>query len=937
MNDSHYSFRAARWGLLLVLFVALMVVAASATPSAAAAPLRNPSPDGIWADVEETSFEVQGTRLIIPQRYRTVTAQADLLQAHLLAAPMEFTQAAENTIAVITLPLPDGSYQSFRLYESPVMAPELAAKFPTIRTYTAKGIDDVYASGRLDWTPKGFHAMIYSPGATFYIDPYSQGDITHYISYYKRDFVPAEDALFEELGPIDDGMQTPDAVEGGPISGPTLRTHRLAVATTGEYSIYHGGTVPLVMAEVVTAINRVTGVYEREIGIRLELIPNNDEIIYLNPATDPYTNNNGSTMLSENQANLDNVIGTANYDVGHVFSTGGGGVAYLNAVCSSTTKARGVTGLTNPIGDPFYIDYVAHEMGHQYGGNHTFNGNEGACAGNRNGATAYEPGSGSTIQAYAGICGSQNLQSNSDDYFHTISFQEMVNFTTVGGGSTCGTTISTGNNPPVVTVPAGGFTIPMDTPFELTGSADDPDGDPLTYAWEEFDLGPPGHPNSPVGNAPIFRSFDPVTTPTRTFPKMSDIVNNTQTIGEKLPTYARNLTFRLTARDNFVSPSAGGVSFAQVNFAVTADAGPFVVTSPNSNITWGIDTMQTVTWDVANTNVAPVNCTDVNILLSTDGGYTYPITLASSVPNTGSYPVVVPNNPTTTARVQVRCANNIFFDISNANFTIANVTPYAELSIGKTVEPAGEVAPGDTLTYTIVVTNSGNLDATTTISDEFSSALVNPVCDGVPGDLLITEDLAGPSVNSYECVAQVASDIGVVINKSVDQSEVEAGTAVTYTIEVSNPHDSVTLENVVVEDAGVNGCTPALDTPITLGPGESETYVCPNNVIEEDTTNTATATGVAVITNVASAESDEDPSTPITTDEVESLVAVEASASATVTIGDGTTGYMLYLPAVVSTAAEAAEAAQPYLLPTSLTFALAGAAVIFTNRRKSGK
>jgi hypothetical protein len=328
------------------------------------------------------------------------------------------------------------------------------------------------------------------------MDPYSQNDPLHYISYYKSDFSRPEDELLEELGPY--GEASPPEIEGGTTSGPTLRTHRLALATTGEYSIFHGGTKPLVMAELVTAVNRVSGIYEREVAIRLQLIANNDDVIFLNPATDPYTNNNGSAMLAENQTTLDTIIGAANYDIGHVFSTGGGGVAFLNAVCTNGIKARGVTGLSSPVGDPFYVDYVAHEMGHQYGGNHSFNGNAGACAGgNRNPSTAYEPGSGTTIMAYAGICSDQNIQSNSDDYFHTINFDEIVTYTTTGNGGSCGTTLATGNNPPSVNAGAGGFSIPIDTPFILTGSATDPNADPLTYNWEQFNLGPAGHPNNP--------------------------------------------------------------------------------------------------------------------------------------------------------------------------------------------------------------------------------------------------------------------------------------------------------------------------------------------------------------------------------------------------------------------------------------------------------
>ena len=512
--------------------------------------------------------------------------------------------------------------------------------------------------------------MVMTVSDMIFIDPYAKGDTYNYISYLKRDFKPANIEFHcEAINQDNINNQLPE--RKGPLAEGQLRTYRVAIGATGEYTIYHGGTVALGLAAVVTALNRVDGVYEREVSVRMVLVANNNLIIYTNASTDPYTNNNGSTMLSQNQTTCDNVIGSANYDIGHVFSTGGGGVAYVGCVCGSN-KAGGVTGLPAPIGDPFYIDYVAHEMGHQFGCYHTFNCATGSCGGgNRTASSAYEPGSGATIMAYAGICSPNDLQTNSDAYFLSKSLDAILSFTS-GSGNSCAQVTSNGNHNPVVTVGAGGNTIPISTPFSLTGSATDADNDSLTYCWEEYDLGAAGNWNAPVGTAPIFRSFTPITSGTRIFPKLSSLLNNTQFIGEIMPTYTRALSFCLVARDN--KTGGGGVGFNFISYNVTSTAGPFLVTSPNTAVTLNANTPQTITWDVANTNIAPVSCLNVNIKLSTDGGNTFPITLISNTPNDGSQVVNLPMVSTTTARIKVEAADNIFFDISNTNFTITTVS-----------------------------------------------------------------------------------------------------------------------------------------------------------------------------------------------------------------------------------------------------------------------
>ena len=630
----------------------------------------------LWNDVQEESIIINKNRLIIPDSYRTLRLDFTGVKSLLQNAPKEENVRVQHSSFIISLPMPNGEFQQFKIVESPIMAEELGDKYHEIKTYLGQGINDKTATVRFDYTHKGFHAMILSVNGSVFIDPYSQYETEFYLSYFERDFSPKDNRLdfnctllkSNSLGVQEVADLIAASVDTSFREG--LRTYRLAVACTGEYTQFHGGEVADGIAAIVVAINRVTGIFEVEIAVRFELVPNNDLIVYTDPNTDPYMNNDLQEMVIQNQANIDLVIGRENYDVGHVLGTNGGGLGFLCSVCSDQDKARGVSSNQNPIGDPFFINTLAHELGHQFGGNHTFNGTIGPCSLYRVGSSAYEPGSGSTIMSYAGICSSQNLQVNPDPYFHNISFVQMVNYTRNGLGNNCPVITSTGNSLPVVDAGPGGYTIPIETPFILTGSAIDRDGDSLTYNWEEFDLGPAGHPNSPEGNAPIFRSFPATTESYRIFPQISAILNNWQIMGEILPTYSRNLRFRLTVRDN--RAGGGGVGYDEMTMSVTSSAGPFLVSSPNTNLAWQGNSIQTIIWDVANTNVPPVNVTEVNILLSTDSGHTWPIILAYNTPNDGLELVLIPNVPTTTARVKVESVGNVFFDISNRNFTIVD-------------------------------------------------------------------------------------------------------------------------------------------------------------------------------------------------------------------------------------------------------------------------
>lgn len=668
-----------------------------------------------WTQLDEIPVSRLGDEAWVrPEKFQALLLDRQQISDVLRLAPLESNVGdVKNSDFVVSIPMPDGSFSRFRVVESPIMAPGLAAEFPSIHTYLGQGIDDPTATIRFDITPQGFHAQILSPaqGAS-YIDPYSRGNDTLYTSYYKRDLTSRDD--FQCIGPDDVAAASaelqPELGTSLRSTGSTRKEYMLACAATGEYTAFHGGTVALGQAAIVTAINRVTGIYETELAVRLILVANNSLLVYTDGATDPYTNSSGSTMLGQNVTNINAVIGSANYDIGHVFSTGGGGIAGLSVVCGAS-KARGVTGLPSPTGDAFYVDYVAHEMGHQFGGNHCFNGASSGCSSNRVASTAFEPGSGSTIMAYAGVCSAlDNIQNNSDPYFHFISIQEISAFINAGGNP-CATAVNTGNNQP--TVNAGiDYTIPSGTPFVLTAaSGSDPDGDAVTYCWEERDLGPAQTPGAvggvgapDNGSSPLFRSFDPTSTNSRTFPRLSAVLTNSLSLKiERVPTTNRTMNFRCTIRDN--RAGTGGANSDDMNVIVNNTGGAFSVTSPNTAVSWSGN--QTVTWAVAGTNGAPVNTANVKISLSTDAGNTFPTTLLASTTNDGSEVVTLPNINTTQARIKVEAVGNIFFDISNANFTI---TPAAPANPSSPLASASPVCPGDLVNLSATIGANETID-----------------------------------------------------------------------------------------------------------------------------------------------------------------------------------------------------------------------------------
>ena len=632
------------------------------------------SVDGAWALIDNVpASRTAGEAWVRPNMFNAAVLDTAAMRELLSAAPLEGTPDAEREPVIIDLPMPEGGFQAFAIYESPVMEAPLQAKYPMIRTYAGQSLEDDTARVRLTMTPSGFDAQVRRAGLHAYIDRYSKNDDSVYAAYYKKDLDRSDNNW---------SCSHDESIHGSPdvhgwaqdnrsitppmarLAAVTRKEYRLAMLCTGEYGQYHGGTVASALAAIVTCVNRVTGIYEDEVGVKFNLVANNDQVVYTNSATDGLSNN--SSLLNQVTGRLNSVIGSSNYDVGHGLSTGAGGVAYLGVICTSN-KGGGVTGLAQPIGDPFYVDYVAHEMGHQFGGSHTFNGDSGSCAGgNRSSSSAYEIGSATTIMGYAGICGNDNIQNNSDAYFHYRSQFQINAHITSGSGNNCDAAFATGNNTPIVDA-GPSISIPQGTPFFLTATGSDPDGDTVLYCWEEYDRGPQQDANAPDnGSSPLFRSFPPTTSPTRYFPDLIDLNNGTLTRGEKYPMTNRTMTMRVTARDN--NPSGGGWATDTTSVSVTTSAGPFNVTSQSSPTTI-TDGQLDVTWDVANTNTV-LGATQVDILFSTNAGASFDYVLATGVPNDGSETVTLPDVFTNNGRVMVRATGFNFFDINSSNITI---------------------------------------------------------------------------------------------------------------------------------------------------------------------------------------------------------------------------------------------------------------------------
>ncbi|MFT4664778.1 MAG: subtilisin-like proprotein convertase family protein [Patescibacteria group bacterium] len=679
--------------------------------------------ESVLIDAEKIS-----ERIITPNEYKTLLLDADKLRLILNSAPQEEATGTDESEPFEVL-MPDGKIEAFHLVEYSMMEPALAAQFPSIKTYHGYGVNDPSHRIRLDWTSNGLNAMMQLPEGLAFLKPYSKGNTEHYLSYYERD-LPANTEPFD-CGTLDEKLIEPSDLEKASRAGDCqLRTYRLAIAVTGEYatstlgasSAGNAADDAIVTAHVVTSINQINGWYERDLTARFILIANLSDIFYYNGATDPYTNSDAIAMLAENISNLDATIGSANFDLGHVLGQSGGssGVAGLNVLCGGS-KARGVTRASaGGITQPRFLKVWSHEMGHQCGAGHT-QGED--C--NRSSASAMEPGAGTTIMSYVTSNCDNQIQGVPDFYFHAISIQQMSARML---STSCATILPSANSAPTVSAVLD-VTVPSSTPLLLEATASDPDSDPLTFTWEQYnnEVAEAIPPESTNTQGPSFRSLPPSIEIGRYLPNLAAVIDGTTPTWEVLPSVARTMDFRVTVRDN--STNSMSCTAEDDIVITTVTGGPFLVTSPTtSGVIWIEGQTQTVSWDVAGTNVAPVSCANVDILLSYDGGLTYPVTLANSVTNNGTADISVPVGISTTARIQVRCSDNIFYNISASNFEI-------QVSSGPTYllnlpNPLSTICPGDV---------ESNIPVTTSVISGFTGN-VTLSATNLPGSSSLTFD-----------------------------------------------------------------------------------------------------------------------------------------------------------------------------------------------------
>ncbi len=661
-------------GLLIVAIVTVTTLVATAQQN-------------IWTENTENRAQIATDKAVarqsFPIEFKLFNLDIEPLRQQLFSI---IGSDARQRSTVITLPNADGRFEQFEVFETSNFEPDLQAQFPEIRAYSGKGITDKYSTLKLSISPQGIQTMIFRTGSdNEFIEPYSADHTVYAVfrTHREKGSLPWECSTEERNLMTDVNSKVQNVAVPESNTG-EIRTMRLAQSCNGEYSNFFGATnagqVALVLAAFNATLTRANGVYERDLAIHLNLIANTTAVIYYDPATDPYTTlGNWNNQL---QATLTANIGEANYDIGHMFgaSGGGGNAGCIGCVCVDGQKGRGITSPADsiPMGDNFDIDYVVHEVGHQMGANHSFSFQLEGTGMNR------EVGSGITIMGYAGITGF-DVAPHSIDTFMAGNIDQIQ--TNMASKPCPIVTVMTANHPPVVS-PVSNVTIPISTPFALTGSATDPEGDALTYQWEQNEnstvsgASSVASPTKPTG--PNWLAFNPTTSPTRLFPRLSTVQaglfvtpplpgGDAGANIEALSSVSRTLPFRLTVRDNrpYVAGSTiGQTQFTDMTVTVTNTSGPFMVTAPNTATNLFAGGNFNVTWNVAGTTGAPVSTANVKISLSTDGGNTFPTVLLASTPNDGNQVIAVPNAPTSTGRIKIEAIGNVYYDMSDANFAI---------------------------------------------------------------------------------------------------------------------------------------------------------------------------------------------------------------------------------------------------------------------------
>jgi hypothetical protein len=571
----------------------------------------------------------------------------------------------------ITCPV-GGKLEKFRVWPSGLI-PTFPRHPSRIRTYAGQGIDDPAATIRLEQTGTRFHFMVLSARGATFVDPKtpSAREKTYFVLPRGRELARGTRSWrchqSEPAGAATDPPKgSPKPVDAFPMSFSSdgyLRTYRLAVAATSGYVRARGGKSQA-LESLVTTFNRVDGIFMRDLCIHLELVDPDGFLLFSEPEKDPYAGHGLDDLPQVNQSTLARLVRLQNYDVGHLLCTENGGKALIGCASPRGQKAWGVTGLPWSEGCAADVDFVAHELAHQFGAHHTHNSLLGPHqADSRYAATAVEPGSGSTLMSLAGQCGAENLQAHPDEYFHSVSLSEIARLTSQ---TPAAHNWRVGQAPSLF--PVTGAAIPHSTPFYLSAAPRQPTPANWTFTWEQVDVGAGSPPAKDDGQRPLFRSRPPAAETTRSLPSLQSVLYNKWKVGEEPGMVTRNLLFRLTARNN--QATGGSMAYHTITLNLTDAAGPFAVWEPKSGAVWKAGSWQTVLWNCAKTSGPPVGCSQVRLELSLDNGRSFR-SLGSAVSNNGAATIRIPKDAASqAARIRVVAVDGLFYQVSPLSFVI---------------------------------------------------------------------------------------------------------------------------------------------------------------------------------------------------------------------------------------------------------------------------